>query len=170
MGYGRVYVHVPSGFDYDAGSRVFVPGASFVTTGPMVRVHRNDSKIDVQIDADGPVESIEWIVNGHAELVTPTSSSRGPDGPFHTTLHREVPVRFDVVVSGSSLAEISRRPLAIWSLRAVWFDVAGHPIKPSAKEQEFLIRRMETERSRSRDVLSPGACRNTTRRLKRTDG
>ncbi len=72
MGYGRVYVHVPSGFDYDRWIEGLRAGASFVTTGPMVRVHRNDSKIDVQIDADGPVESIEWIVNGHAELVTPT--------------------------------------------------------------------------------------------------
>lgn len=172
MGYGRVYVHVPNGFDYDRWIAGVRAGASFVTTGPMVRVHRNDSKIDVQIDADGPVESIEWIVNGHAERMTPTSSSQSPDGSFHATLHREV--QFDST-SWVAVRVWQKSPEGRWRFghsAPVWFDVAGHPIKPSAKEQEFLIRRMETERNRSRDVLSPGALQEydeaieTYRRLK----
>ena len=41
LGFGRVYVHCPDGFGYDAWVRGLDRGESFVTTGPMLLVRVN---------------------------------------------------------------------------------------------------------------------------------
>lgn len=153
IGYGRVYVQVPNGFDYHRWVEALRAGKSFVTTGPMVRVRRDDDRIEAQIDADGPIENIEWIVNGRVESVTPTSSRQTPEGTYHAQLRRTV--RFEST-SWVAVRVWQKSAAGRWRFAhsaPIWFDVAGHPLKPSPKEQEFLIRRMVTERERSRDVL-----------------
>src|SRR4030095_8612816 len=42
LGFGRVYVHLPDGFGYEAWKRGLDAGRSFVTTGPMLFARVND--------------------------------------------------------------------------------------------------------------------------------
>lgn len=159
IGYGRIYVNVPDNFTYDGWVKGLRAGQSFVTTGPMVRVSQQAGKLDVQIDADGPVQSIEWIVNGKIEVIEPTSSRQNPDGSIHATITRDV--KFDST-SWVAVRVWQKAPNDRWRFAhsaPIWFDVEGHPIRPSSKDQEFLIRRMETERERSKGVLSTDALR-----------
>ena len=159
IGYGRIYVNVPDTFSYEGWVKGLRAGHSFVTTGPMVRVNQHDGKLDVQIDADGPVQSIEWIVNGKIEVIEPTSSRQNADGSIHATVTREV--KFDST-SWVAVRVWQKTPNDRWRFAhsaPIWFDIEGHPIRPSSKDQEFLIRRMETERERSKSVLSTDALR-----------
>jgi len=159
IGYGRIYVNIPDGFSYQRWVEGLRAGHSFVTTGPMVRARLNGNRIEVLIDADGPVTSIEWIVNGKIEVVEPTTSKQHDDGSVHATVERDV--KFDST-SWIAVRVWQKSATGRWRFAhsaPIWFDVADHPIRPSSKDQEFLLRRMETERERSHDILPPDALR-----------
>ncbi|MFM8287727.1 MAG: hypothetical protein ACKOGA_13470, partial [Planctomycetaceae bacterium] len=159
IGYGRVYVHVPGRFDYDRWIEGLRAGRSFVTTGPMVRVERDGPVLNVQVDTDGPIERLEWIVNGRVERATPVTLQKNPDGSVHATLQRATAF---AATSWVAVRVWQRSEQGRWRFAhsaPAWFEVPGRPIRPSAQEQEFLIRRMEAERERSRTVLPADALR-----------
>jgi hypothetical protein len=83
LGFGRVYVECPEGFNYDNWMEGLNAGRSFVTTGPMLRVKFDDRPagtifakakphaVHITGIAEGlrPLTRIEIIVNGEAARV-----------------------------------------------------------------------------------------------------
>ena len=90
LGFGRVYVHCPDGFSYDAWVRGLDRGQSFVTTGPMLFVEVNGQppghtfkqperrasayRVHGSIASAAAARPIEIVVNGEGvRTVKPTN-------------------------------------------------------------------------------------------------
>lgn len=154
VGYGRVYVHLPNGFNYRDWIEGLRQGRSFVTTGPMLKLLREGDKVRIEAHADGPIESLEWIVNGKIQKLPVESQAKQPDGSYK--------LQAVGVAKSESTAWFAAR---VWQQQApgrwrfahsapIWVDVPGKPIAPTAQECQFLIDRVETELSRSRGILT----------------
>jgi len=154
VGYGRVYVHLPSGFSYRDWIEGLRQGRSFVTTGPMLKLHREGDNVRIEAHADGPIESLEWIVNGKSQKLPVESQIKQPDGSCK--LQAVLLAKFESTTWFA--ARVWQQPSpGRWRFAhsaPIWVDVPGKPIAPTAQERQFLIDRVEAELLRSRDVLS----------------
>ena len=91
VGYSRVYVHLPGGFNFDAWMAGLKAGRSFVSTGPMLLVTVNDrdpgeifdastAKLPLHVQGEAisgePLERIEIVWNGEViRSVQPQNAS-----------------------------------------------------------------------------------------------
>jgi hypothetical protein len=155
LGFGRVYVHLPDGFSYDAWIKGLAAGRSFVTTGPMIESSITENEVQARIFSRRPA-TLEIIVNGrivHSQFL--------PEGrlksPASTAFIR------------SPLAEKGTRwvALRVWEMEGdrprfahtapVWFEVPGQPLSARREEAEWLASRVREEITRSRDLLPAAA-------------
>ena len=83
-GFGRVYVHLPDGFDFDAWKKGLRRGRSFVTTGPMLMATaegklsgetfqinsdaNREIHLHVEVVSEQPISFGEVIINGVPEV------------------------------------------------------------------------------------------------------
>lgn len=172
LGFGRVYVQLPGGFNYAAWMKRFKEGRSFVTTGPMLL-----AKIDAQLPgftftakpgkrrvhvegivlSEHRVEAVEIILNGRiaARLTPPARPTE--TGAFEAAFS----TRVDLAGSGWAAVrcweprEGQRSRFA--HTAPTFFDVSGQPLKPRKAEADFLVRRVRDEIERSQNVLPPEA-------------
>ncbi len=172
-GFSRVYVHQPDGFDYEGWIDGLRVGRSFVTTGPMLFASANghdsghhfrsepEEEILVNLDviSETPLLYGEIVVNGRPEHLLRPSNRETPAGAFETKL--SVPVQ--VVRSGwFAVRWWEQRPdgRIRFAHTAPWYvSVGDQPVVPSSDERDYLVRRMEEEIERSRDLVSNAARR-----------
>lgn len=172
LGFGRVYVHCPDGFGYDAWVGGLGRGESFVTTGPMllVRVNGKDPgttfkpsegkhvyRIAGEALSAGPLDRVEVVVNGEvARTIKPANAKREQGG--HASAIDET-----LTLDGSAwLAVRCYESLPAGRVRFAHtapfhVEVLGRPLRPRPAEVEFLIRRVEEQIARSKNVLPPAA-------------
>lgn len=172
LGYGRVYVNCPDGFGYDAWVRGLDRGESFVTTGPMlpVRVNgKNPGTVFKAADATPvyhvtgealspvPLDRIEVVVNGEVARTIKPANTAQPQGGFVS------PIDEKLTVAGSSWLVVrcyearSRNRVRFAHTAPFHVEVPGRPLRPRAAEIDYLIRRVEEQIARSKDVLPPAA-------------
>lgn len=173
LGFGRVYVHLPDGFSYENWFRGLDAGRSFVTTGPMLLATVEDKdpgqrlpfgvgarplvRLAGEVLSENPIEEVEIVVNGTVARQLRAASTPNADGAFVT--------RFDepVQLEGSGWLAVrcwESRPggRMRFAHTAPWFvEVEGAALRPKRHEVEFLVRRVQDELARSRDVLPPAA-------------
>lgn len=155
VGYGRVYVHLPQGFHYRDWIEGLRQGRSFVSTGPMLMMHRQEGSIQVEAHADGPIASLEWIVNGKIERISVDGQIRKPDGSWSIRVERSSGFDSTAWVAVRVWQEPSPGRWRFAHTAPIWFDVPGKPLSPTLEEKQFLIDRVQNELDRSRGVLSP---------------
>ena len=153
IGFGRVYVHTPGGFRYDRWIDGLKRGDSFVTTGPMLFVRSNDTTIDATIEADGPVEAVEWVINGIAQPATLTKNASNRDGTVSLESTIESEFRSTTWVAVRAWQKSANGRWRFAHSAPIWFDVPNQPIRPTVDQQQFLIHRVEQELSRSQTLL-----------------
>jgi peptidoglycan/xylan/chitin deacetylase (PgdA/CDA1 family) len=176
LGFSRVYVHLPRGFNYDDWVNGLKAGRSFVTTGPMLfaTVNHEDAGysfkmtspakakqlllVQGDIVSAGPVDQIEIVVNGSVvRNVTVMPQQRTPSGAHESHFEEKV-----------ELNESGWIAVRCWEPRddgrfrfahtAPWFvEVAGSPLRPRREEAGFLAKQVEEEIARSSSVLSAQA-------------
>jgi hypothetical protein len=169
LGYSRVYVHLPNGFNYDAWLDGLKAGRSFVSTGPMLIVSVNDrdpgEKFQVRTGefplhvrgealSPQPLERIEIVWNGEIiRSVSPENKSAG--NGFKS--------RIDVVIPADSSGWIAVRCVGQrletggipFAHTGPWHvELAGRPLKPKRREVEYFLDRVNEEIERNRGVLS----------------
>jgi len=154
VGFGRVYVHLPNGFNYRDWIQGLREGRSFVTTGPMVQMDREGVVLRAVVQADGPIDSVEWIVNGRVEKVPVTSQVKRENGSYAITIERRGKFESTSWVAVRIWQQPSAGRWRFAHSAPVWFDVPGKPIAPTDREREYLVERVEVELKRSRGVLS----------------
>jgi hypothetical protein len=106
-GFGRVYVHLPDGFNFDTWMEGLAAGRSFVTTGPFLEataageqpghVFQLDStqpatpiELGIDVQSERPLSYGELLLNGRpVELLRPTNQAT-PAGSFRSTLQTTV--------------------------------------------------------------------------------
>ena len=169
LGYGRVYVHLDRGFNYDDWMRGLNAGRSFVTTGPLLIAevegelpgHRfvwkspKPRTVTVKARIFAPrVEGtkVEFIVNGEVVKQQTLVS------PFRLNpVERTVREKIEIPASGwlavrcwenPESAKASFAHTAPW-----WFEMPGVPMRPRRVEVEWLAGRVREEISRNRPLL-----------------
>jgi hypothetical protein len=163
LGWGRVYVHCPGGFSYDAWMKGLKEGRSFVTTGPL---------LDVRVIGPRRLKSDE------SALYT-----------IHAVVHSQGgnPIRIEVLQAGVVISKTESKPetrglhlQAPVAKESTWFavrcyeslpsgrerfahsapvfiDVEDRPIRPRKAEVEYLVSRVQSEIERNKGVLSDEA-------------
>jgi len=157
LGFGRVYVHLDGPFSYDAWMKGLNEGRSFVTTGPMLFVTRTPEGLSFEADSAFPLARVELVVNGRVISRSSLVNARTPLKGFRNA--GSFPLRPDE----SAWAAVrcfedrpDRRPR--WAHGApVYFDVPGQPLRPRKVEVEFLLKRVEDEIARNKEILAPEA-------------
>lgn len=178
-GFGRVYVHLPDGFEFKKWMAGLKQGRSFVTTGPMLyatadsqdpgHVFRTDGKDEIPIRietlSDGKLSYGELLVNGRPEILLRPQNTPLDNGSFRTELN--------VIAKPTRSGWFAVRfwqPTADGQSRFVhsapWYvDVGGQPVRPAIHEKRYLIERMQGEIVRSKDVVSEPAMQEYVRAL-----
>jgi len=171
LGFGRVYVHLPDGFSYDAWKRGLEAGRSFVTTGPMLfaQVNGRDPgavfpakagdlfQLTGSIVSEQPVAFAELIHNGSPVQLLRVQNRRTPAGAYENTLTADL-----------TLAESGWLAVRCWEDRpegrvryahtAPWHvEISGKPLLAPPEDRAFLVTRMHDEIQRSRALLPPEA-------------
>ncbi|MEM7144528.1 MAG: CehA/McbA family metallohydrolase [Verrucomicrobiota bacterium] len=177
LGFGRVYVHLEDGFDFERWMEGLKAGRSFVTTGPMLEVeflgeqagHVFEGGVGgvVEVPVAGQLLAanvrdyrIEVIVNGTVREVMEGEVQGLGDGE-----HAVMQERFTVPVA---VAESSWIALAAYVHDAegrlrfahtgpVYVDVAGKPLRAKRAEVAYFVKRLEDEIARHEGVLSAAA-------------
>ncbi len=172
LGFGRVYVHCPEGFSYPAWLRGLNEGRSFVTTGPMLLVEVNGQhpghtfklpQMSQEFRVQGtalsaqPLATVEIIVNGEVvRRLTPQNDKL--EGAGHgSSIDEQLKVVGSSWLAIRCFEEREGRRVRFAHTGPIHIDVADKPLRPRKAEIEFLIRRVEEQLARSRDVLPEAA-------------
>jgi hypothetical protein len=172
LGFGRVYVNCPDGFSYDVWVRGLGRGESFVTTGPMLLIRVNGAgagttfkpgaggreyRITGEALSARPLDRVEVVVNGEVvRTVKPANKPREQGG--HSSAIDE-----KLTIDGSSWLVVRcyeghpGNRVRFAHTAPFHVEVPGKPLRPRAAEVEFLIRRVEEQLARSKDVLPAAA-------------
>ena len=170
-GFGRVYVHLPDGFGFDAWMRELKKGRSFVTTGPMLYAtadghdpgevfRRNGTDaapitLEIEIESETPLLYGEVLINGRPDHLLNVKNVQTELGAFRTQLSKQiVPKR-----SGwFAIRFWESRPdgQVRFAHTAPWYvEVDAKPVAIPLQEKEYLVQRMQLEMARSNGVISP---------------
>ena len=169
-GFGRVYVHLPDGFDYHAWCAGLQQGRSFVTTGPMLFATADGKQsghtfefqsestleipIRVEVVSEQPITFGEILINGRPEHLLRARAQKTETGAFRSVIDQTIKptksgwfaVRF---------FEDREEGRVRFAHTAPWYvEVDGQSVRPSWQEREYLISRMKNEMQRSRGVVS----------------
>ncbi len=168
LGFGRVYVKLDGGFDYDKWVKGLDAGRSFVTTGPMLLVTTNNRQpghtfaqsagdpqtytVKGHVNSAGPPAKIEIIVNGRiAKTIKPENTKTKPGARIS---------RIDEKLNIDSTSWIAVRCFETHNNRIRFahtapfhIDVASKPLGPTKDQIDFLIERMQAQIKHNENTL-----------------
>lgn len=166
-GFGRVYVHLPDGFDFDRWTSGLQSGRSFVTTGPMLfataadydpghtfeSLEAKEIPLEIEVVSETPLTFGEIVVNGRPEHLLRPRNQPTDQGAFRSVIKHSLKldrsgwfaVRFFEERDGLRTRFAHTAP---------WFvSMAGQPIQPGSEERRYLVERMRQEIDRSRGIV-----------------
>ncbi len=173
LGFGRVYVHLPDGFSYDAWMKGLDAGRSFVTTGPMLVVTANRQlagttfqipsgqlmriRFQGSAHSEHPLSRIEVVSSkGVVQTIKP-QSQKTDAGAYSADI--DVKLEFDestwIAVRCFEQLPNGRERFAHTS--PFHFDAAGKPLRPRKAEVQYLVDRVQREIERNRGLLTEAA-------------
>jgi hypothetical protein len=168
LGFGRVYVHCPEGFNYDTWIRGLGQGRSFVTTGPMLLVRVNGQEPghtfraaagDVECHLTGaalssqPLARIEIIVNGEViRAVKPANHKAMPAG-YASPIDEKLTIASSSWLAVRCFENHPDERVRFAHSGPFHLEVAGKPLRPRRAEIEFLVKRVEEQIARSAGLL-----------------
>lgn len=182
-GFGRVYVHLPGGFEYQAWRKGLKQGRSFVTTGPMLiataagqdsghvfqfRSEEPSSTaipLHVEVVSERPITFGEVVINGRPEHLLRARNEKTDAGAFRCVI--------DQVIEPKRSGWFAVR---FWEDRpegrvrfahsAPWYvEVDGSPVEARHEEKAYLVDRMTNEMQRSRGIVSEAGMKEYERAL-----
>ncbi len=169
-GFGRVYVHLPDGFDYQSWRKGLQAGRSFVTTGPMLFAtagghdpghqfrfsgdQSTEIPIHLEILSEQPLTFGEVVINGRPQHLLRVQNKRTESGAYRNVIDQKIKptrsgwfaVRFWEDRDGGRVRFAHSAP---------WYvQIDDQPVRPRDEEKQYLIRRIQDEMQRSRGVVS----------------
>src|SRR5205814_7541998 len=157
LGFGRVYVQVEGPFRYDAWIRGLNEGRSFVTTGPMLFVTyaKKQDLLTITAENPTPLSSVEVIINGDVAATTRPENLETPGKGYVSTVLAKPGVDESSWVAVRCYDDRPDKRVRFAHSAPIYLDVPGKPLRPRRTDVEFLLRRVEEEVARNRDVLAP---------------
>ncbi|MBG85348.1 MAG: hypothetical protein CMO80_00395 [Verrucomicrobiales bacterium] len=179
LGFGRVYVNLPDGFDYDDWVNGLNAGRSFVTTGPMLFATIDGKpagtkttlatgkslKIAGELCSDHMPGGVEIMRNGEAIIRIASQPEQREDGSFRFRFETNVKVEESSWIALRYIEHREGGRLRFAHTNPWHFSVTGKPLRPKKREIEFLIGRMKTQIQRSTGVLPEKAMAEYQRAL-----
>jgi hypothetical protein len=172
VGFSRVYVQLPDGFNYEDWLDGLSRGRSFVTTGPMLFAEVEGRQPGATFEhAAGPVRLrvtgtavseqplavLQVVVNGRVvETMEPLNQS-GANGACESRFSVDLSLETSGWLCVRAFEERAEGRVRFAHTAPWWVDVEGQPLRPRREEQEYLVGRMEAEIERSRKVLPAAA-------------
>lgn len=169
LGWGRVYVHCPDGFSFDAWMKGLSAGRSFATTGPMLVVEVNDEtprsayrqaakeatyNLGIKAWSAHP-RRIEIVHEGRRIGGSPSTGSGSALGnPHALTLSSAVTVAASTWFAVRCYETLPDGRERFAHSAPIFIDVEGRPLRPRKAEVEYLISRVQAEIERNTGVLS----------------
>ena len=173
LGFGRVYVKIENGFDYDMWIQGLNEGRSFVTTGPMLfvtidsfdpgHVFRQPAGNTATYSVIGtaksiyPLECIEVIVNGRVAKTVEAENVEMPSGAYSNRINENINV---VTSSWIAIRCFERRTdghFRFAHTSPFHVKVEGKPLQARKAEANFLVRRVQEQIDRNEGVLPEDA-------------
>lgn len=170
LGFGRVYVELPGGFDYEKWMQGLNAGRSFVSTGPLLFVkangkpagHRFSGVTDIchltgSAESVVPLSRIEIIHNGEIVEVIEPQNQKKAQGGYRSTIDIEVPLEGSSWVAVRCYEKRDDQRVRFAHTSPFHFQIPGKPLRPRKIESAYLLSRVEEELSRSRKLLPEAA-------------
>jgi hypothetical protein len=173
LGFGRVYVHCPEGFSYDAWLQGLRTGRSFVSTGPMLLVQVNgqdpghvfqqregqtrDYRLNGAVLSEQPLDRIEIIINGEVARTIKPANQKGERQAFESKFAEGFLVDSSSWVAVRCFEDRPQGRVRFAHSSPVHMEVAGKPLRPRRVEVEFLSKRVEDQIARSGPWLPAAA-------------
>jgi hypothetical protein len=165
-GFGRVYVEQPNGFSRDNWLKQLDAGRSFVTTGPMLRLTLDGKPMGSTIQSDGSqvhklrvtidgiqeLSNVEIIVNGIVTTSVDAQLEKTKTGAWRSAFSLDIPVKSSSWIAVRCFTNVNGRPRFAHS-SPFHIDVANKPLHPRKAEIDYLIKRVEDEINRHKNVL-----------------
>ncbi len=173
LGFGRVYVHLESGFDFEKWMVGLRAGRSFVTTGPMLiadiqrelpghsfRMKRGEVRqvrVRATLLSDDPVTSIEFVVNGEVASQVSFENDSQRSRIERSALSDRLALKGSGWVAVRCWSRLADGRIRFAHTAPFYFDVPGESPTPTRQEAEFLSLRTREEIQRSRGLLPAAA-------------
>jgi hypothetical protein len=173
LGFGRVYVHLPDGFRYDAWLRGLNQGRSFVSTGPMLlaQVNGREPGHTFRHTKSGPQEylirgaalgalplrRIEIIVNGVVVRAVKPANRKTRRHGYESRIEEKLKITGSAWVAVRCFEDRADRRVRFAHSAPFHVEVADQPLRPRRAEVAFLIQRVKEQMTRSAAVLPPAA-------------
>jgi len=162
LGFGRVYVRVDGDFSYEKWIRGLDEGKSFVSTGPLLFIEgsRPDQatfRVHGSADAAVGLSRIEIVVNGEvARKVEPVSRGTPRKG-FENPIDETLPIEGTSWVAVRCFEDRPDGRVRFAHSAPFHVEVPGKPLRPRRVEVDYLIKRVEDQIARSKDILPEAA-------------
>ena len=156
LGFGRVYVNLPDGFSYEPWIKGLNRGRSFVTTGPMLFAAAKGGWVFGTAESGRPLSKIEIVVNGEVVRALKPSNRR-TQGRFVSAFREQVEIDGSHWTAVRCFEDRPDGRVRFAHSAPVHVDVANEPLQPRRVEVDYLIRRVESQIERSRNVLPKAA-------------
>jgi len=172
LGFGRVYVNCPDGFEYDAWMRGLDRGESFVTTGPMLLIQVNGMnpgkvfragagkqlcRIRGEALSEWPLDRIEIVVNGAlTRTIKPAKKTREAGG-YTSAIDEELTIERSSWFAVRCYETRPQARIRFAHTAPFYVEIPNQPLRPPQVEIDFLIRRVEEQIDRNQSVLPPAA-------------
>jgi hypothetical protein len=182
LGFGRVYVKLEGGFDYDAWMQGLDRGRSFVTTGPMLFAKVNGFlpghvfsqssdnsahyRVTGSVRSAHPLESIEIVVNGEVSGAVRPQNARAKSGAFASEIDESVRIGGSSWLAVRCFEQMPDKRVRFAHTGPFHIEVKNRPLRPHKEEIQFLIQRVEEQIARNQEVLPPAAIEEYRRALK----
>ena len=157
LGFGRVYVHLPDGFTYDAWLKGLNEGHSFVTTGPMLLAEARKDQVTGLVLSEEPVHEVEVLVNGNVLHYLALKPEKNADGAWGARFSQSLKLDGTSWVAVRAFEQRAGQRVRFAHTAPRWFDVPDRPLKPRKDEVAFLIQRVRDQIERSSGTLPPEA-------------
>ncbi len=172
LGFGRVYVQLPQGFDGGKWIEGLNAGRSFVTTGPMVDIRVNQRfsghvfqadetdrallRVHGEASYSRPLDTIELVLNGDVVAKIQPQNVAMPNGAFRSTIDQHLTIEESGWLVLRCFQETDGH--VRFAHTAPWHvEVGNRPVRPKRVEVQYLVDRVSREIDRNRDVLAPAA-------------
>ena len=173
LGFGRVYVKLTDGFDYDSWVHGLSEGRSFVTTGPMLFVTVNgfDPGHIFRQSAQGPaayavvgtvqsaypLQRIEIVVNGRITKRIQAENKKLHSGAYLNKINEDVDIATSSWIAVRCFEDQPDNRIRFAHTGPFHINVKDRPLRPRQVEIDFLIKRMDEQIARNQGVLAEEA-------------
>ena len=169
IGFGRVYVYLKEGFEYDAWIDGLNAGRSFVTTGPMLQVTFNESlagrvftgfeasefsvRIQGRADSRRPLSRIEVVASGEVVASIDPQNRKTLVGAFESIIDETIVLKSTGWVAVRCFEDHPERRVRFAHTNPVFVKFSGSRLRPRRAEVQYFIDRIREELARNRELL-----------------